>query len=234
MPKHPPFAAFDSKAAPARTSAAPAERDIERALQTHGLPVFTAPIRSQLAVYLGLLMKWNKVMNLVGARNWSTALLELVADSFYLDTFMAGLNLPPDPEIWDLGAGAGLPGIPLRIIRQDGAYRMIEAREKRALFIANALSLLKLPRTFVHQARVEVFFQNPPGAGQAQVILSRAFMPWREVLELARPHLAPQGLVLIMSNGSEEQAPPEAWQSAGHMAYALADGQRMLQAFKLL
>ena len=78
-------------------------------------------------------------MNLVGARDWQTALLNLLADSFYLDQFMNGLDLPANPEIWDLGSGAGLPGIPLRIIRQDGIYRMVEAREKRALFIANAL-----------------------------------------------------------------------------------------------
>ncbi len=171
-------------------------------------------------------------MNLVGARDWQTALLNLMADSFYLDQFIADLSLPPDPEIWDLGSGAGLPGIPLRIIRQTGVYRMVEAREKRALFIANALALLKLPDTFAHQARVEIFFQNPPGAKKAQMIISRAFKPWLEVLALTRPHLARRGLTLIMSNGHEEKSAPRGWRSAGAMAYELAASPRMFQAFE--
>lgn len=210
----------------------PKESDIDQVLAESGLPRFTPLIRSQFALYLNLLMKWNKAMNLVGARDWRTALLNLMADSFYLDNFMGSLGLPANPEIWDLGSGAGLPGIPLRIIRQTGVYRMIEAREKRALFIANALAALKLPDTFVHQARVENFFQNPPGARQAQIIISRAFKPWLEVLELTRPHLARQGLTLIMSNGQEEKAAPTGWKSAGIMAYDLTGSPRIFQAFE--
>ncbi len=219
---------------PAYAPHAPEEQDLERILAENGLPCLTGAVRRQLALYLGLLMKWNKAMNLVGARDWQTALLNLAADSFYLDKFMVALPLPPEPEIWDLGAGAGLPGIPLRLIRQAGIYRMIEAREKRALFIANALAVLKLPGTFAHQARVETFFANPPGAGQAHMILSRAFKPWREVLELSGPHLAASGLVLIMTNGGEEKAAPYGWENAGHMTYELAGNMRMFQAFKVV
>lgn len=214
-----------------RTALVPTEQDIDRVLQKADLPRFTPPVLKQLGIYLGLLMKWNKAINLVGARNWQTALTTLAADSFFLDRFLSSLALPPEPEIWDLGAGAGLPGIPLRIIRQDGTYRMIEAREKRALFIVNALALLKLPGTFAHQARVETFFQNPPDAKQAQIIISRAFKPWLEVLELVKPHVAAQGVVIIMSNGQEEKSAPSGWQSIGHMTYILAESQRMFQAF---
>ncbi len=232
MPKPPSFSAYSQETPGLKPANKPEESDIDRILQERGLPRFTPSIRNQFALYLNLLMKWNKAMNLVGARDWQTALLNLMADSFYLDQFIADLSLPPDPEIWDLGSGAGLPGIPLRIIRQTGVYRMVEAREKRALFIANALALLKLPDTFAHQARVEIFFQNPPGAKKAQMIISRAFKPWLEVLALTRPHLARRGLTLIMSNGHEEKSAPRGWRSAGAMAYELAASPRMFQAFE--
>lgn len=211
----------------------PTEQDVDRALAEAGLPRFSTPVRERLALYLSLLMKWNKAMNLVGARDWRQALLSLGADSFFLDNFLDSLSLPQNPEIWDLGAGAGLPGIPLCIIRQrKGAYRMIEARAKRALFIGNALAQLKLTDVFVHEARVESFFQNPPGAPKAQVIISRAFKPWREVLELVRPHLAPQGVAIIMSNDHEEKNAPDGWKRAGYLPYALPAGKRMFQAFR--
>ena len=109
---------------------------------------------------------------------------------------------------------------------------MIEARAKRALFIGNALAQLKLPGVFVHEARVESFFQNPPGASKAQVIISRAFKPWQEVLELVRPYLAPQGVAIIMSNNHEEKDAPDGWKSVGYLPYALPAGKRMFQAFR--
>ena len=214
-------------------TAPPTAHDVELALAETGLPSLALQEREQLALYLGLLMKWNKAMNLVGARDWRSALVSLGADSFFLADFLNTLPLPQEPEIWDLGAGAGLPGIPLCIIRRRGVYRMIEARAKRALFIGNVLAQLKLTGVFVHEARVEDFFQYPPGADKAQAVISRAFKPWREVLDLVRPHLAPQGLAIIMSNGREEKVIPEGWQNAGHMAYELPGASRMFQAFKV-
>ncbi len=217
----------------ASPASAPTGQDIAQSLAEAGLPRFNAQICDQLALYFACLMKWNKVMNLVGASSWRQALLNLGADSFFLDQFLDSLPLPPEPETWDLGAGAGLPGVPLCIIKQRGIYRMIEAREKRALFIGNILAQLKLPGVFVHQSRVEAFFKNPPGAPQAQIILSRAFKPWREVLELTLPHLAAEGFVIILSNGEEAKAPPPGWESAGHMIYDAPGGKRIFQAFKL-
>ena len=218
---------------PAQHTNPPTAQDVELALAAAGLPRLAPQELEQLALYLGLLMKWNKAMNLVGVRDWRSALVSLGADSFFLADFLDGLPLPPEPEIWDLGAGAGLPGIPLRIIRRQGIYHMIEARAKRALFVGNVLAQLKLPGVFVHEARVEAFFQRPPGANKAQAIISRAFKPWREVLDLVRPHLAPQGLVVIMSNGREKKIVPEGWQNAGHLAYELPGASRMFQAFKV-
>ena len=110
MPKPPSFSAYSQETPGLKPANKPEESDIDRILQERGLPRFTPSSRNQFALYLNLLMKWNKAMNLVGARDWQTALLNLMADSFYLDQFIADLSLPPDPEIWDLGSGAGLPG----------------------------------------------------------------------------------------------------------------------------
>ena len=42
----------------------------------------------QLAEYLELLMKWNRVMNLVGANSWETCLESLVSDSLHLARYL--------------------------------------------------------------------------------------------------------------------------------------------------
>ncbi len=165
-----------------------------------------------LAVYLSLLMRWNKVMNLVGARHWHECMTNLIVDSFHLAKFLRSLPLEmtDDFQTLDLGAGAGLPGIPLRMAWQEGQYHLIEVREKRALFLGNVLAQIPLPGTQVFRGRVEEFFakaQKP-----AQMIVSRAFMPWAQMLELVEPALAPEGRVIFLTL---EPAPQQALQELG-------------------
>ena len=85
----------------------------------------SSQVLPRLVTYVHMLMTWNRVMNLVGQETWQDAAGFLVADSFYLAPFLESLPLPGDPRVLDLGAGAGLPGIPLRLLWPEGSYTMI-------------------------------------------------------------------------------------------------------------
>ncbi len=96
----------------------------------------------------------------------------------------------PSFEIWDLGAGAGIPGIPLRILWQLGVYTMIEVRQKRCFFLNTALASLRLPETFVFHGKAEDFMDKKKEKGiYADLILSRAFMPFEKMLPFVAPYL---------------------------------------------
>lgn len=162
--------------------------------------------KSKLTVYRDLLFKWNRSMNLSGGK--SLAELEaLFEDSFALAEFMKTIfpRQQLDLDIWDLGAGAGLPGIPLRIIWQNGRYTLIEARQKRALFLANVLAKLKLPRTSLFTGRAEEFFNRSPEGSDC--ILSRAFMPWEKLLPFCASHLRPGARIVVMANSACTNVP---------------------------
>ncbi len=133
-----------------------------------------------LRTYVSLLMKWNASMNLVGSRSWQSCVQNLLVDSFHVAQFLEALPLPEAPHSWDLGAGAGLPGVPLRMVWDAGHYTLVEAREKRALFLQTVLAHIPLTRTHVFTGRAEHFFSK--AAAPAHVIISRAFMPWAELL----------------------------------------------------
>ena len=185
-----------------------------------------------LAIYLSLLMRWNRVMNLVGAKHWREALL-LAADSFFLARFLDGLQMPARALTWDLGAGAGLPGIPLRMVWQTGEYHMVEVREKRAIFLNTALALLPLPRTFTACERAENFFVRMRAQqGPADCILSRAFMPWKKLLPFVAGSLAPGGFVCIAAKRPAPEALPESWLLAAEYAYETGGAQRFFWAFR--
>lgn len=169
--------------------------------------------------YLYLIQKWNQSMNLVGKKLWQDVLAELIMDSLHLAKFLeenprttndslpsintnpqkkkyvfdnsSNLALQDDSlQIWDLGAGAGLPGIPLRIFWQTGKYHMVEVREKRCFFLNTVLVSLGLPNTYVFRGKAEDFMSaNLEKEIYADLIVSRAFMPWEKMLPFVAPYL---------------------------------------------
>lgn len=180
----------------------------------------------QLSRYLTLLLKWNKTMNLVGRADWPGVFRDLVADSLHLAEFLKRLGLPEQPLTLDLGAGAGLPGIPLRVLWPDGDYVLVELREKRAIFLSQTVAALKLARTFALHGRAETALAALPGLklGQprerADLVLSRAFMPWPRLLPLAADLLAGTGRLVVLAN-----EPPPSELSEGAQGFRLADSQ---------
>jgi 16S rRNA (guanine527-N7)-methyltransferase len=182
-----------------------------------------------LAVYLGLLVKWNSRMNLVGPATWTEILETLIQDSWHLADLLQ--NLDPQPaETLDLGAGAGLPGIPLRVFWTAGDYWLVEPRQKRALFMEQAAAHMRLPRTRVLCARMEVL---PPARRQAGLIVSRAFMPWRKLLAEVRGFLAPGGRVLVMSNEAAGET-VEGYALEREQGYAVTGKDRYFRLFRLV
>lgn len=159
-----------------------------------------------LAQYITLLLKWNRAMNLVGRADWPGVFRDLAADSLHLAEFVKGLAVSPQPLTLDLGAGAGLPGIPLRVLWPEGDYVLVEVREKRAIFLAQTVAAMKLARTFVQHGRAEVALAGLAGLGlsqpreRADLVLSRAFMPWPKLLPLAAELLAPGGRLVVLAN----------------------------------
>jgi 16S rRNA (guanine527-N7)-methyltransferase len=172
----------------------------------------------QLATYLGCLLRWNRRMNLVSAADWETILTKLVLDSFFLAELLDEIGPVQKPRIIDVGAGAGLPGIPYRILRQDGEYMMLEPRGKRHSFLRFVLSRIRLPGTEAVRARLE---DLPPESNRADVLLGRGTAHWRRFLELVSPYCTPHGLVVAFSGSPfpGEEPLPAGWDLLGATPY---------------
>jgi len=194
----------------------PSPQDVDKAAQALRRELTDAEAQL-MATYLDQLIKWNRKMNLVGKSTWRIVFDTLIIDSLYLADFLSSLGLQEDILTLDLGAGAGLPGIPLRCLWQPGDYRLVEVREKRSLFMRSVLGRLKLPGTAVFHGRAEDAL-DAIDAGPANLILSRAFMPWKKLLGFTGPMLAQSGVLVILSN----DAPPEAGE--------LSEGWQLVQA----
>jgi 16S rRNA (guanine527-N7)-methyltransferase len=186
---------------------------------------------ASLTHYLQLLLAWNRKMNLVGPQDWRTICRSLILDSLHLTDCLASLPLPREPSCLDIGSGAGLPGVPLRILWSAGSYLLVEPRSKRATFLRYAISSLGLERTQVAEIRVE---DLPKSHGGADLLLSRAFRSWQEILSTLGHLIGSRGLVLIFSNTSWENvaACPEGWQLQRQLSYTVdKDRQRYFWFF---
>lgn len=182
-----------------------------------------------LATYLVLLTKWNRVMNLVGPATWEAILSTLVIDSLYLADFIRTLPLPEHPECRDLGAGAGLPGLPLRMVWRQGRYTLVEAREKRALFLRSCLAALSLPGVSVFHGRAEAFLASAP---HSHLTVSRAFLPWERLLALVSPHTDSASFCLFLTRAPLPAALPKAWRAFGETRYTAGKDTRYFWALQ--
>ena len=194
----------------------------------------SVPQAEGLAAYLEALVKWNKAVNLVGPSAWKEILRTLVADSWHLADFLREMQPASGsgqgPVTLDIGAGAGLPGIPLRLFWDRGSYSMVEANQKKAAFLRFALSRISPVRTFVLPVRVE---HLGPEFLPADIILSRAFCAWPDFLKLSRDKLKPHGLCLIFANTPppDEALNIPGWSLKAMRPYPVAEKTRYFWAF---
>ena len=143
---------------------------------------------ARLQHYLDLLSKWNAHYNLTAVRDRDEMLTHHLLDS------LAMLPLIQAEDLLDVGSGAGLPGIPLAVVRPQMRVTLLDSNHKKAAFLRQAVIELKLDNVTVVCARVEDF-AAPAGF---DAIISRAFSDLAQFTRSSRHLLRPDGQWLAM------------------------------------
>ena len=107
---------------------------------------------SSLLAYADLLREKNQVLNLVSRSDAARILERHVIDSLSLIPTLDRLGIQ---ELLDVGAGGGLPGIPVAIARPSIRVTLVESRRQKSLFLLAAARSLELSNTRVWCERVE-------------------------------------------------------------------------------
>src|SRR5207244_11410553 len=100
--------------------------------------------------YLELLIKWNSKHRIIGSTDptW-------LADHLLLDSLVFLHVIPPTVKcLVDIGSGAGLPGLPIKIVRPDIRMLLVESRQRRASFLKTAVRELELVDVEILSERV--------------------------------------------------------------------------------
>ena len=147
-----------------------------------------AAAMDQLARYLDLLVKWNRVYNLTAIRDEAKLVSHHVLDS------LAVVSHLPDGNIVDIGSGAGLPGIPIAIACPGRAVTLLDSNHKKGAFLKQAIAELGLATSQVVIERVEAYRPSE----SFKTVISRAFSDLADFVRLAGHLCATDGVMIAM------------------------------------
>lgn len=119
--------------------------------------------RERLRTYYSLLTRWNDRLHLVAPCS-----AEEFATRHVLESLMLLKHLPHAAKIADIGSGAGLPIVPCLIVRADLEATLIEAAQKKAVFLREAIGAVGRKATIIARRFEEI------GAPDVQFVTCRA------------------------------------------------------------
>lgn len=180
------------------------------------LPGFDAEAEERLERLVTLLAEENQRQNLVSAASLDHVWLRHVVDSAQLLP-----HVPRGTSPWfDLGSGAGFPGLVIAVLRPDDEIVMVESRARRIEWLERVIDTLGLARARVEGRRLELVPSQP-----VRVISARAFAPLDRLLELSARFSTADTLWLLPKGRSarDEVNRLSGWSHLFHVEQSLTD-----------
>ncbi|MGH7403642.1 MAG: 16S rRNA (guanine(527)-N(7))-methyltransferase RsmG [Candidatus Rokuibacteriota bacterium] len=176
------------------------------AIEAIAARVAGAEDRRRFRQYLDLFLRWNRTHRMTALDSAAAVVRELFVDSLL---FLALLPSRRPLAVVDIGAGAGIPGLPLRLADPRIALTLVESRRKRISFLLAACRELELGNVAVVEGRAEKLVEQEPAlAGAFDVVVARAVGPSGMLLPTALKYLKVGGLFVVSgSPNAVAQAP---------------------------
>lgn len=138
--------------------------------------------------------RWNARVNLVGLKDRESIIRELLYDAFHLNGYIRGTA-----SLLDMGSGAGILAIPLKILNQDTEVFSVDKSLKKIQFQRHIQRLLRLNGFMPVHGRLE--YMAPLGV---QTVVAKAFGAIRDILAKGGLHVREGGAVFMLKGTKEE------------------------------
>ena len=159
----------------------------------------TTEQKDKLLQFLTVLHKWNKVHNLTSQKSLQELLVRHVLDSLSVVP-----HIQNAANILDVGTGAGLPGIPLSIIKPELSFVLLDSSLKKIIFVEYVLTLLNITNAKAIRSRVESY--NP--TQKFDIVISRAFASLQKFVQQSG-HICHRDGLFIAMKGKLDKAKEE-------------------------
>lgn len=151
--------------------------------------------------YMNILLEWNTKINLTAI----TQTDEIISKHF-IDSLMVSKYTNDKDSIIDVGTGAGFPGIPLKIVKDNIEVTLLDSLNKRVNFLNEVIETLNLEKIIAIHGRAEEMGTNKYYREKYDIAISRAVAQMNVLVEYLLPFVKVGGRCICMkgSNIQEE------------------------------
>ncbi|AWI07484.1 16S rRNA (guanine(527)-N(7))-methyltransferase RsmG [Clostridium drakei] len=171
---------------------------MSQACKDIGLP-FNEDTYNKFNQYKDMIKDWNEKINLTAIVDDEQIFKKHFIDCIKIFKFSP---LKEAKNIIDIGTGAGFPGIPIKIMKQELDLILLDSLNKRVNFLNEVVSKIKLNNVETIHGRAEDFSRQPKYREQVDIAVSRAVANLAVLSELCIPYVKVGGYFVAMKGPS--------------------------------
>ena len=179
-------------------------KDTMKSLLERQLPKIEGKAIDQMEQHYQMMLKWNKTHNLTRIVS-----IEDAIHKHYLDCILGFTFVSHEKSLYDMGSGAGFPGLIGGILRPTQNIFLVEPARKRATFLKQAKSALGLKNVHILNERAE-------SVKNADAVISRGTFSWPTIGPLLEPLKEGGHLYLWIGQSPSQKAFSSKMQQLGH------------------
>lgn len=183
------------------------KEEFYEALAKIGIPLSDKQ-KWQFATYFKLLVEWNEKINLTAITEENEVYLKHFYDS--LAPILLHTLDNQELKLLDIGAGAGFPSLPMKIIFPKLHVTIIDSLNKRITFLNHLANELELTDVDFYHGRAEELGQDINFRGKFDIVTARAVARLQILVELTIPFLALNGQLIALKASAADQEISEA------------------------
>ena len=149
--------------------------------------------------YMNLLIEWNEKINLTAIVEPNEIIVKHFVDSLTIEKY-----LQKGQSVIDVGTGAGFPGIPVSIVRDDCNVTLMDSLNKRINFLKEIEKECNISNVECIHSRAEELSQNKQFREKYDIVTSRAVASLNVLLEYLLPFVKVGGYAICMKGSNIE------------------------------
>lgn len=175
---------------------------------------------NQFEDYSNLLKEWNNKINLTAITDDDS-----ISIKHFLDCVLPlkYIDVPYNASVADIGTGAGFPGLPIKIMRNDISLCMVDSLNKRINFLNEVTSRLGLDNVQCIHARAEELAKDNKYREKFDFVISRAVANMTVLCEYCLPFIRVGGTFIALKSSEIKEETEEALSMIGNLGGKLKD-----------